>query len=415
MKRKLISRFVKYAKINTKSQHDVNECPSTSVQFDLANEVANELKELGINDLEVDKNCYLIGKLRSNIPSSHKAYGKTPVIGFLAHLDTAPDLTGENVKPQIIENYDGGDIVIGFDEAKKEKILIGLSENPELAKCLGHTIITTDGNTLLGADDKAGIAAIVTALEQITNDKNFLHGDIYFCFNPDEEVGRGTVCFPREKFPVNFAYTIDGGSEGELNKETFNADNAKVTVYGKDIHPGSAKDIMVNAVLVASYILDKLPREMSPDKTSNHEGFLHPTEITGSTGQATIRMILRDFTEEGLAEKNKILEEIIGRAKQTFPGCSIDLEINKSYRNMLKKLDENPYPLKRLEAAASQVGVSYRWLPIRGGTDGAELTRMGIPTPNIFTGGKNFHGKTEWLSIDVLMKTTEIIKNLVRV
>ena len=415
MKKKLTSRFIRYAKINTRSKHDETGCPSTTVQFDLAHMLVDELKSLGITELSVDEHCYVVGKMASNLPEDHIAYGKTPVIGFLAHLDTAPDMSGENVRPQVIEKYDGKDIVIGFDESKKEKIIIKLDENPELGKCVGHTVITTDGTTLLGADDKAGITAIVTALEHIKNEQDFLHGDIYFCFNPDEEIGRGTACFPLEKFPVDFAYTIDGGSAGELNKETFNADSAKITVYGRDIHPGTAKDIMINANRVASYIIEQLPRDLSPEKTSGHEGFIHPTEMNASTGEACLKMILRDFEEKGLQANKVILEEIVSRAKKEFPGCSIDLEIQHSYRNMLLKLDQNPQVLKRLEDAVKKAQVDYQWLPIRGGTDGAELTRRGIPTPNIFTGGQNFHGKTEWLSIDVLMKTTEIIKHLVRV
>ncbi len=411
MAEKVIERLLRYVKIDTQSDDSCEETPSTKKQFELANLLKEELVKLGIKDVELDEHCYLFATIPSNLPDAHPAKGKVPNIGFLAHLDTSPDVSGKDVKPQIIENYQGGDIVLPADK----NVVIKMSENPALKNCIGHTIVTTDGTTLLGSDDKSGVAAIMTFAETLLNNPDILHGDIRIGFTPDEEIGRGTACFDLKKFNCHYAYTLDGDMPGELNKETFSADAATITITGRDIHPGMAKNIMVNSVRVMGEIIARLPKNMSPETTDGYEPFIHPHTVSGSVVHSQIKMLLRDFKTEGLTAQKQILEGIIAEVQPLYPNAKIELEIKFQYRNMHDSLTSQSHGLDYLWEAAERSGVEPFWKPIRGGTDGSRLTEMGLPTPNIYTGGQNFHSRTEWVSINALEKAVETIVNLAQV
>ncbi len=411
MKQKVLEKFLRYAVIDTQSNENSETTPSTTKQFDLANLLVKELKEMGIQDAEVDEHCYVMATIPSNIPPNHPANGKVPTIGFVAHIDTSPDVTDTNVKPQIIENYKGGDIVLPGDTS----VVIRESENPGLRNCIGHTIVTTDGTTLLGADDKAGVAAIMQLAEELLDNNEIVHGDIRIAFTPDEEIGQGTKYFDINKFGCKYAYTIDGELPGELNKETFSANSGLIKIKGRDIHPGSAKNIMVNAARVAAEIVARFPKNMAPETTEGYEPYIHPHTIEGTVGNATIKILFRDFKTSGLDEQRKIVQSIIDEVKQIFPKAEIELEVKEQYRNMYDTLMQHPEVLDNLWEAAIRSGVQPYWKPIRGGTDGSRLTEMGLPTPNIYNGGQNFHSKTEWLSVDALAKTVETLKNLVQI
>lgn len=411
MKQKVLEKFLRYAAIDTQSNESSDTTPSTMKQFDLGNLLVKELQELGIKDAEIDEHCYVMATIPSNIPEGHPAYGKVPTIGFVAHVDTSPDVSGAGVKPQIIANYQGGDIVLPGDNT----IVIRESENPALQHCIGHTIVTTDGTTLLGSDDKSGVAAIMQLAEELLNDNSILHGDIRIAFTPDEEIGQGTKFFDLKKFGCKYAYTIDGEMPGELNKETFSANSGLIKIKGRDIHPGSAKNIMVNAVRVAAEIVSRFPKDMAPETTEGYEPYIHPHTMEGSVGNATIKILFRDFKTAGLDEQTKIVQKIIDDVKEIFPKAEIVLDVKEQYRNMYDTLLQHPDVLDNLWQAAIRSGVEPYWKPIRGGTDGSRLTEMGLPTPNIYNGGQNFHSKTEWLSVDALIKTVETLKHLVQI
>lgn len=411
MKEKVLEKFLRYAVIDTQSNESSDTTPSTNKQFELGNLLVKELKELGLQDAEIDEHCYVMATIPSNIPEDHPAFGKVPTIGFVAHLDTSPDVSGANVKPQIINNYLGGDIVLPGDNS----IIIRESENPALKQCVGHTIVTTDGTTLLGSDDKSGIAAIMQLAEDLIKDNSILHGDIRIAFTPDEEIGQGTKFFDLNKFGCKYAYTIDGEMPGELNKETFSANSGLIKIKGRDIHPGSAKNIMVNAARVAAEIISRFPKNMAPETTEGYEPYIHPHTIEGSVGNATIKILFRDFKTAGLDEQTKIVQKIIDDVKEIFPKAEIALEVKEQYRNMYDTLLQHPEVLDNLWDAAIRSGVEPYWKPIRGGTDGSRLTEMGLPTPNIYNGGQNFHSKTEWLSVDALVKTVETLKHLIQI
>ncbi len=411
MKQRALERFLNYVKIDTQSKEDSSTTPSTHKQFDLARLLEKELHQLGLSDIELDEHCYLMATLKSNIPENHPAFGKVPVIGFVAHLDTSPEVTAENVNPQIIENYQGGDIVLPADP----NVVIRESENPNLKKCIGHTIVTTDGTTLLGSDDKSGITAIMMALEYFVNNPEELHGDIRICFTPDEEIGQGTKYFDLNKFGAKYAYTIDGDLPGELNKETFSANTAVIKIFGRDIHPGTAKNIMVNSIRTMADIIARLPRDMAPETTEGYEPYIHPYTVEGSVAKSTIKILLRDFVTEGLDKQREMIEKIIDEVKGINPKAVIELEIIEMYRNMREILEKTPEVLDNLWEAAIRTGIEPYWKPIRGGTDGSKLSAMGLPTPNIYTGGQNFHSRTEWLSVDFLVKTIETIINLIKI
>ncbi|MEZ4723817.1 MAG: peptidase T [Candidatus Kapaibacterium sp.] len=404
MAEKVLDKFIRYAKIDTQSDPKSQTIPSTQKQFDLAHILVKELKEMGIKDVELTDECYIYATIPSNILNGNNL----PTIGFVAHMDTSPDFNATGVNPQIVENYQGGDIRLGnSNEFILEK------DNPNLRKCIGHTIITTDGTTLLSSDDKSGVSAIMKMAEILMNDDTIKHGPVKIGFTPDEEIGRGADKFDIEKFGCEYAYTIDGGLPGEINKETFSADSAFVTVTGNEIHPGEAKDRMVNSIRVISEIIAKLPKDMAPETTEGYQPYIHPHEVDARVGKSTLHLLFRDFNTDGLTIQKEIVEKIISEVQPNYPKAKIELEVTKSYRNMYDVLMENPKGLDLLYKAAEMAGTNPEWEPIRGGTDGSRLTEMGLPTPNIYTGGQNFHSNKEWLSLDFLEKTIETMINLV--
>lgn len=411
MNESALVKFLRYVSIDTQSMEDSDYYPSTSKQFNLANLLVKELQELGLSDARVDKFGYVMGTLPSNLPKSHRAYGKVPRVGLLAHMDTSPEVNGANVRPQVIKNYQGGDIVLPGDSS----VVIRVSENPELLKNIGKTIVTTDGTTLLGADDKAGIAAIMTAIQTLVNDPKILHGDIKVGFTPDEEVGRGTDHFDLKSFGADLAYTVDGGTTGELNKETFSANSAVITIHGRDIHPGSAKNIMVNSIRAMADIIVRLPKHIAPETTEGYEPYIHPNDLNGTTVKSTLKLLLRDFETEGLAKLEQILRAIISEVQPLHLKATIELEIKESYRNMKYAVEKDPRILEAMWEATKRSGVEPVWKPVRGGTDGSRLTEMGLLTPNLFNGGENFHSRTEWLSVYGLEKSVETVIHLVQI
>jgi tripeptide aminopeptidase len=410
MNETVLDKLLRYVVIDTQSKEDSETYPSTSKQYDLLNLLKVELERLGLCDITMDKHGYVMATLPGNIPATDKAHGKVPVVGFLAHVDTSPEVTGASVNPQVI-TYKGGDLVLPGDPS----IVIRVDENPELKNNIGKTIVTTDGTTLLGADDKAGIAIIMTALQTLVNNRNLIHGDIRVAFTPDEEVGAGTKFFDLKAFGTSYAYTVDGDTPGELNKETFSANTAVVTVHGRDIHPGSAKNIMVNSMRVVSEIIARLPKDMAPETTEGYEPYLHPYTLEGSIAKSVVKILFRDFKTEGLDLLKTRLEKIIADVQPIFSKAKIDLHVIESYRNMREGLERDPRVLDTLWDATKRSGLDPQWVPIRGGTDGSRLTAMGLPTPNIFTGGKNYHSKNEWASVTGMEKSVETVVNLVQI
>jgi tripeptide aminopeptidase len=409
MEKTALERFLKYVSFDTQSDENSETYPSTKKQLELLNYLVGELKELGI-DAGIDQYGYVIGRIPSNIPETHEKYGKVPPVAYIAHVDTSPEVSGANVKPQTVK-YEGGDIVLPGDTS----IVIKASENPGLQKCIGHTLITTDGTTLLGSDDKSGIAAIMTAAQYFVNNTDELHGDIIICFTPDEEIGQGTKFLDIEKLGAKYAYTVDGDLPGELNKETFSAAMATITAYGRDIHPGFAKDIMVNSIRVISEIIAKMPKDVAPETTEGYEPYLHPYVLEGSIAKSTVKILFRDFETSGLDVHKTNMEKIIAEVQEMFPNAKIEMDVKIQYLNMRDKLKDTPEVLDNLWEAAIRTGITPDWVPIRGGTDGSRLTEMGLPTPNIYTGGQNFHSRTEWLSVDFMSKTVETIINLIKI
>jgi tripeptide aminopeptidase len=405
-----LERFVRYAKIDTQSKDDSETYPSTQKQFDLLKLLADELKDLGLKTVTMDQYGYVMATIPSNVPAGHPAHGKVPVVGFVAHVDTSPSASGANVKPQIIEKYDGQDIVLPANPS----VVIRVSENPELKNNIGRTIVTADGTTLLGADDKAGVAIVMTAAQTMVNDPSLLHGDIRICFTPDEEVGNGTKYFDLTTFGAKFAYTVDGDTPGELNKETFSANLAVISVHGRNIHPGSAKGIMVNSLRAMADIITRMPRDIAPETTEGYEPYIHPHHLEGEEALSTLKILLRDFNTAGLDVLKKKLETIIAEVQALHPKTKIELKIIEQYRNMRDYMGTDSRVLDCMWEAAKRAGLEPKWVPIRGGTDGSRLTEKGLPTPNIFTGGQNYHGPTEWLSLDGMLKSVETVVNIGR-
>jgi len=403
MSETVLDRFLRYAVIDTQSDEESTSFPSTAKQFDLLKLLVREMEAMGLEDVALDGHGYATATLRSNLPAGHPASGKVPTVGFLAHVDTSSSVSGAGVKPQVIADYAGGDIALSGDPS----VAIRLSENPALARLAGTTIVTTDGTTLLGADDKAGIAIILTAVERLLKDPRLPHGDIRIGFTPDEEVGNGTKHFDVKAFGAQAAYTVDGGEAGELNKETFSADSAVITVRGRNIHPGTAKGIMVNSIRAVADIIARLPRDMAPETTEGYEPYIHPHALRGEEQESVLKILLRDFRTEGLAEQKARLEAVIAEVRPLHPKAVIELAVEESYRNMRERLEEDPRVLDCLWEAVKRTGLEPKWVPIRGGTDGSRLTAMGLPTPNVFTGGCNAHGKTEWVSVDGMEKAVE--------
>jgi len=401
----VLERFLRYVVIDTQSKEDSDTYPSTSKQFDLLMLLSEELKSIGASDVNIDKHGYVMARIPPNVKK------KVPVIGFISHVDTSPEVTDTNVKPQVIKDYRGGDIVLPGDPS----IIIRESENPSLKLAIGRTIVTSDGTTLLGADDKAGVAAILTAVQELLADRNILHGEIKIGFTPDEEVGAGTKYFDIKKFGAEFAYTVDGDTPGELNKETFSANSCTVTVYGRDIHPGTAKNIMVNSVRVIAEVISRLPKNISPEMTEGYEPYIHPYVLEGGVGKSSVKILFRDFKTEGLTELKKIVDKVIAEVQPMFPRSKIEAQVTEQYRNMREGVEKDTRVADYLFEAADRTGIKPEWKPIRGGTDGSKLTEAGLPTPNIFTGGANFHSRTEWVNVWGMEKAVETILNLVQI
>jgi tripeptide aminopeptidase len=400
----VLERFIRYAKIDTQSDPSSNSTPSTLKQFDLAKLLYKELKELGIEDVDLTDECYVYAEIPANYEAEY-----IPKIGFVAHVDTSPDRSGKDVKPQIIENYQGGDL-----ELKHNNQIIKFDENPALKGCIGHTIVTTDGTTLLGSDDKSGVTAIMELAKTLTSNPDFRHCKVGIAFTPDEEIGRGADKFDIDKFACDYAYTIDGEMPPELNKETFSADHAWIRVYGREIHPGSAKDIMINSGKILSEIISLLPKDQSPETTEGHEPYIHPHYIKGAVGYSETMLLFRAFDDKTLEEQKLIVKDIIDNVQQDYPKAKIELEVKNIYRNMLNELKKNTKGCDYLFSAAQKAGLNPVWVPIRGGTDGSRLTEMGLPCPNIFTGGQNFHSEQEWLSLNSLVKAIDTMEYLVQ-
>lgn len=406
----VLDRFLRYVAIDTQSSEESASYPSTEKQLDLLKLLAEELRRMGLSNVSLDQWGYVMATLPGNVPEGHAAFGKAPAVGLIAHVDTSPSASGANVKPQVIE-YKGGNLVLPGDPS----VVITEAENPELKQNIGKKIVTADGTTLLGADDKAGVAIIMTAVQSLIDDPKLLHGDIKIGFTPDEEVGAGTKYFDIKKFGAQFAYTVDGDTPGELNKETFSADSAIITVHGRNIHPGSAKGIMVNSIRAIADIIVRLPKDIAPESTEGYEPYIHAHNIQGEEEKSTLKILLRDFETAGLAELKKKLEQIIEEVKPLHPKARIELQIMESYRNMREGLEKDQRVLDCLWEATKRAGLEPKWVPIRGGTDGSRLTEVGLPTPNIFTGGKNYHGKTEWVSLWGMESSVQTVIHLAQV
>jgi len=410
MNQTALERFIRYAKIDTQSKEDSDSYPSTQKQLVMLNLLLQELKELGLKDAAIDKHGYVTATVPSNLPKDHPAAGKVPVVGFIAHVDTSPSASGENVRPQVIQKYDGKDIVLPGNPS----VVIRVDENPELLKNVGKPVVTSDGTTLLGADDKAGVAIIMTAAQKLMNTPSLLHGDIRIAFTPDEEVGAGTKFFDIAAFGAKCAYTVDGDTPGELNKETFSANLAVITVHGRNIHPGSAKNIMVNSIRAMADIVVRMPKDIAPETTEGYEPYIHPHLIEGEEAKTTLKILLRDFFTPGLDLLKARLEKIIAEVQQLHPKTKIELKIIEQYRNMKDFMGADTRLLDCMWEATKLAGIEPAWVPIRGGTDGSRLTEKGLPTPNIFTGGQNYHGPTEWLSVEGMEKSVETVVNITR-
>jgi tripeptide aminopeptidase len=396
---KVVERFLKYVKFDTKSDENSNTVPTTASQLVLAKELVKELEELGLAEVSLDENGYIMATLPSNLDK------KVPTIGFIAHMDTSPDMSGTNVNPKLVENYGGGDITLS------EGIVLSTKDFPELKDYIGETLITTDGTTLLGADDKAGIAEIITAVEYLVKHPEVPHGTIKIGFTPDEEVGRGADYFNVEKFGADLAYTMDGGAIGEIEYENFNAAGAKVIIQGRNVHPGYAKDKMVNSILIANEFIASLPAKETPETTEGYEGFYHLNSINGEVEKTVLSYIIRDFDEESFQRRKEFMMELGEKLNKKYDN-RITVEIKNQYRNMKEKIEPVMYVVDNAVKAMELVGVKPLVKPIRGGTDGARLSFMGLPTPNIFAGGLNFHGKFEYVPVSSMEKAVEVILKL---
>ena len=398
-------RFLRYVVIDTQSDATSSSVPSTAKQTNLGSLLVAELLALGLSDAHLDEHGYVYATVPSNVDK------QVPVICFCSHMDTAPDFTGTNVKPQMLKAYGGGDIVLTGDRQQ----VIRVSDHPELANQIGNDVITTDGTTLLGADDKAGIAEIITAAQFLVTNPDIKHGTIKLLFTPDEEIGRGADKVDFQKLGAEFAYTVDGETAGHIEDETFSADGVEIAIRGVAIHPGFAKDKMENAIKIAGRIVAALPRETAPETTSGRQGFVHPTGITGSMEKSTITLIVRDFTDAGLAEKEAMLETLVKAAIADFPGSSYTFTVKKQYRNMKLVLDRHPEIVENALEAVRRAGMQPVRGSIRGGTDGSRLSFMGLPCANIFAGGHAFHSPLEWISCQDMERGVKTLVELARI
>lgn len=394
-------RFLDYARINSQSDPTTGTTPSSHIQYDFAQYLKGKVEEMGLEDITLDDKGYLMATLPANTNK------EIPTIGFIAHLDTAPDMSGKDVKPRIVKNYDGKDIILN----QSEEIVLSPSEFPELLNYVGQDLIVTDGTTLLGADDKAGIAEILTAVEYLQNHPEIKHGKIRIAFNPDEEIGEGAHNFDVDLFGCEFAYTMDGGAVGELEFENFNAAGAKITIQGRNVHPGTAKNKMVNSILIASRLIGMLPEKETPAHTEGYEGFYHVTGIEGSVDKTVVSYIIRDFDRASFDSRKKKIEEVVAELNKEYPGA-LTLELNDQYFNMREKIEPVMHIIDIAEKAMRDAGVTPKVQPIRGGTDGAQLSFKGLPCPNIFAGGENFHGRYEYVAISSMEKAVEVIVNI---
>ncbi|MCB7480984.1 peptidase T [Christiangramia sediminis] len=401
-KQHIIDRFISYVKIDTQSDPNSDTTPSTEKQWNLANKLVQELKDIGLQEVSIDEHAYVMATLPANVPH------QVPVIGFVSHFDTTPDFSGTNVNPQIIENYDGKDIILN----KEKNIILSPDYFEDLEQYKGQTLITTDGTTLLGADDKAGITEIITAMEYLVDNPEIPHGKIRICFTPDEEIGRGAHKFDVEKFGAEWAYTMDGSQIGELEYENFNAASAVVRVLGKSVHPGYAKDKMINSMYIAQDFINSLPRLETPEHTEDRQGFFHLSSIKGDVEETVLEYIIRDHDKTHFEARKQMMSDLVSEICSQYERDCISIEIKDQYSNMREKVEPVLHIVDLAEKAMEEVNVKPIIKPIRGGTDGAQLSFMGLPCPNIFAGGHNFHGKYEYVPVESMQKASEVIVKL---
>ncbi len=397
-------RFIKYAKFDTESDTETGITPSTPGQMILAKEIEKELREMGLEDITLDDNAYLMATLPANTDK------KVPTIGFIAHLDTSPDLSGKNVNPRIVKNYDGKDIILNKDT----NVVLSPKDFPEMLNYEDQDLIVTDGNTLLGADDKAGIAEIITAIKYLQDHPEIKHGRIRIGFNPDEEIGLGAHKFDVNKFGCEWAYTMDGGPIGELEYENFNAAGVKISIQGRSVHPGYAKDKMTNALVVATKLISLLPESQRPEHTTGYEGFFHLTNVSGTVDAASVGYIIRDHDRKLFEERKQMMQDVVSFINRLYPG-STTVEIKDQYYNMREKVEPVKHIVDMAFEAMETVGITPIVKPIRGGTDGAQLSFKGLPCPNIFAGGHNFHGRYEFVPVQSMEKAVEVIVKIAEI
>ncbi len=407
----LLDRFCRYVQIDTQSNDQSSTYPSTEGQKNLLQILVTDLQAAGLEDAAIDEHGYVMATVPSNSPDNHPAHGKVPTLGLLAHVDTYHEVSGKNVKPVVHRNYDGGDLALPGDPS----IVLKAAEEPELAACRGMTIVTADGTTLLGADDKAGVSEILEVLWRLKEDPSRLHGRIRVAFTPDEEIGKGTLHFDVKRFGADYAYTVDGSGLGSIEAESFCADSAHVTVTGVDVHPGYAKGKMTNAVRVMSEIILALPQDRTPETTEGREGYLHPITMSGNVSEVRAHFLVRDYAEEGLHELADVLRRAAATVGERYPAARISVTVEESYRNMKYVIDREPKVVEYAEEAVRRAGVTPRHESIRGGTDGARLSYEGLLTPNLFDGSMNFHGKKEWVPLEWMDKAVETVLNLLEV
>ena len=396
---KIIERFISYVKIDSQSNAESEETPSTKTQWDIANKIVKDLKDIGLSRVSIDENAYIYATLPSNIKK------KCPIIGFISHFDTSPDFSGTNIKPQIIENYNGGDIVLN----KKNNIVLSSEYFPEIKQYIGQKIITTDGNTLLGSDDKAGVCEIVSAMEYLINNPDIKHGEIKIGFTPDEEIGRGAHKFDVAKFGADWAYTMDGSQIGELEYENFNAASAIIKIKGRIVHPGYAKGKLVNSMYYASKFINMIPLDETPEKTQGYEGFYHLTSISGLVEETELQYIVRDHDLKKFKTRKAFLTNLVKSLNKKYDQKIFDIKIVDQYYNMKEKVEPHMHIVDIAEDAMKKLNIKPIIKPIRGGTDGSQLSYMGLPCPNIFAGGHNFHGKYEYLPVNSMLSAIEVI------
>lgn len=398
-KEAIIDRFITYVSIDTQSDPKSNKTPSTEKQWKLAHLLVDELNTIGLQEVTIDNNGYIMASIPATTSKT------TPIIGFIAHYDTSPDFTAKNVSPKILANYDGKDIILN----KEKNIILSPSYFEDLKQYVGQTLITTDGSTLLGADDKAGITEIISAAEYLINHPEIAHGKIRIAFTPDEEIGRGAHLFDVKKFGADYAYTMDGSQIGELEYENFNAASALVTINGRIVHPGYAKDKLVNSMLISQDFISSLPRLETPEHTSDREGFFHLHDIKGSVEKTTLEYIIRDHEKEHFEARKQVMIALVEELNKQYGEGTLEIEIHDQYYNMKEKIEPNMHIVTIAKKAMEALKIKPIIKPIRGGTDGSQLSFMGLPCPNIFAGGHNFHGKYEYIPVESMQKASEVI------